>query len=119
MTVADTIKKFGVISVMVTHERDEAYRNCTDICVINDGKSEPVLEIHKMMGQPNTIGAARISGCKNIFEAEKTNDKNVIFLPKLNIYLKSAIRILPKKSRYLKAKSKTPCIMQILQINSL
>lgn len=90
MTVADTIKKFGVISVMVTHDRDEAYRNCEAVCIINDGKSEPVLEIHKMMGQPNTIGAARISGCKNIFEAEKTNDKNVILLPKLNIYLKSA-----------------------------
>ena len=78
MTVVDTIKKFGVISVMVTHDRDEAYRNCEAV-IINDGKSEPVLEIHKMMGQPNTIGAARISGCKNIFEAEKTNDKNVIF----------------------------------------
>ena len=60
------------------------------MCIINDGKSEPVLEIHKMMGQPNTIGAAEFPRCKNIFEAEKTNDKNVIFLPKLNIYLKSA-----------------------------
>ncbi|MEA4973856.1 MAG: ATP-binding cassette domain-containing protein [Candidatus Metalachnospira sp.] len=90
MTVADTIKKFGGISVMVTHDRNEAYRNCSEICVIDEGKSEPVICTHELMSNPMTVGAARISGCKNIYEIEKTVKKDEIFVPKLNIYLKAA-----------------------------
>lgn len=90
MTVADTIKKFGGISVMVTHDRNEAYRNCSEICVIDEGKSEPVICTHELMSNPVTVGAARISGCKNIYKIEKTSKKDEIFVPKLNIYLKAA-----------------------------
>jgi len=90
MTVADTIRKFGGISVMVTHDRNEAYRNCNEICVIDEGKSEPVISTRELMLNPMTVGAARISGCKNIYEIEKTSKKDEIFVPKLNIYLKAA-----------------------------
>ncbi len=93
MTVADTIKKFGGISVMVTHDRNEAYRNCSKICVIDEGKSEPVICTHELMSNPVTVGAARISGCKNIYGIEKTSKKDEIFVPKLNIYLKAARNI--------------------------
>lgn len=90
MTVADTIGKFGGISVMVTHDRNEAYRNCNEICVIDEGRSQPVISTHELMSNPMTVGAARISGCKNIYGIEKTNKKNEIFIPNLNIYLKAA-----------------------------
>ena len=89
MTVSDTIKNFGGLSIMVTHDRNEAYRNCGGICIINDGRTEKILNTKEFMECPKTVGAARISGCKNIYRFEKTQKENVIFVPSLNIYLKT------------------------------
>ncbi|MDD5946050.1 MAG: ATP-binding cassette domain-containing protein [Clostridia bacterium] len=91
MTVSDIIKKFGGISVMVTHDRNEAYRNCSRICIINEGKTERPLSLEEFLNNPNTVGAAGISGCKNIYRFERTDDKNRIFVPELNIYLNTAV----------------------------
>ena len=89
MTVSDTIKNFGGLNIMVTHDRNEAYRNCGGICIINDGRTEKILNTKEFMECPKTVGAARISGCKNIYRFEKTQKENVIFVPSLNIYLKT------------------------------
>lgn len=64
---------------MVTHDRNEAYRNCGGICIINDGRTEKILNTKEFMECPKTVGAARISGCKNIYRFEKTQKENVIF----------------------------------------
>ncbi len=87
MTSADIIKKFGGAAVMVTHDRGEAYRNCSNICIINNGKTERMLHNREFLERPETVGAARISGCKNIYRFEKTDEKKRIFIPELNIYL--------------------------------
>ena len=59
MTVSDTIKNFGGLSIMVTHDRNEAYRNCGGICIINDGRTEKILNTKEFMECPKTVGAAR------------------------------------------------------------
>lgn len=100
MTVSDTIKNFGGLSIMVTHDRNEAYRNCGGICIINDGKTEKILNTKEFMECPKTVGAARISGCKNIYRFERTQKENVIFVPSLNIYLKTDENI-GKNCRYI------------------
>ncbi len=87
MTVSDIIRDFGGLTVMVTHDRNEAYRNCRSICIINEGRTEVILDNNDFMHKPKTVGAARISGCKNIYRFEKTNDDRQIFIPDLNIYL--------------------------------
>ncbi|MCD8035872.1 MAG: ATP-binding cassette domain-containing protein [Clostridiales bacterium] len=87
MTVSDIINDFGGLTVMVTHDRNEAYRNCRRICIINDGKIEVMLNGDEFMHQSKTVGAARISGCKNIYGFVKTNEDRQIFVPELNIYL--------------------------------
>lgn len=87
MTVSDIIKDFGGLAVMVTHDRNEAYRNCQRICIINSGRTEAILNSEEFMHEPRTVGAAQISGCKNIYRIEKTKEDRQIFVPDLNIYL--------------------------------
>ena len=93
MTVSDIIKNFGGLSIMVTHDRNEAYRNCRGICIINEGRTETILNNEEFISAPQTVGAARISGCKNIYKFEKTAEDRQIFIPSLNIYLKTAENI--------------------------
>lgn len=88
MTLSDIMKRFGGIYVMVTHDFGEAYRNCEKICIIDGGKTQNVVEKAEVISSPSSRGAARISGCKNIFEFEKTEKNGIVFVPGLNIRLK-------------------------------
>lgn len=88
MTSSDIIEKFGSLYLMVTHDRGEAYRNCQRICIINDGRTEGVLNKNDFIERPESAGAARISGCRNIFEFRKTEAKDTIYVPALNAHLK-------------------------------
>lgn len=88
MTSLDIIKKFGGMYLMVTHDKGEAYRNCDRICIIDNGKTENILDKYDFIKNPSSTGAARISGCKNIFRAEVTEEKSVVFVPQLGLKLK-------------------------------
>ena len=56
--------------LFVSHSRDEIYRLCDTVCVLNEGKSDPKTTVAELFRAPLTVGAARISGCKNISRAE-------------------------------------------------
>ena len=90
LTVSDIIKNFGGMSIMVTHNKNEAYRNCRSICIINDGRTEDILNTEEFIDNPKTVGAAGISGCKNIYAFEKKTGDSQVFVPGLNISLKTA-----------------------------
>lgn len=53
-------------AVFVSHSRDEVCRLCDSVCVLTDGRSEPVISVAELMRNPGTVSAARLSGCKNI-----------------------------------------------------
>ncbi len=90
LTVSDIIKNFGGMSIMVTHNKNEAYRNCRSICIINDGRTEDILNTEEFIDNPKTVGAAGISGCKNIYACELEAERSRVFVPGLNISLKTA-----------------------------
>lgn len=98
MTVSDIIKNFGGITVMVTHDKNEAYRNCPKICIINDGKTEDIICSKQFISSPQTVAAAKIAGCKNIFKFNKTKENSRIFIPNLNIYIITADDIIDDRS---------------------
>jgi len=56
---------FGGPTVWVSHDRGEVYRNCRRVCVLDRGKSSPVVGWRELMDNPGTVSAARISGCRN------------------------------------------------------
>jgi len=87
MELADTLKAFGGTSVLVSHDRDEIYRNCSRVCVIDNGRSEPVTDVKTLFSNPVTMSAARLSGCKNYARVTSGGALNTLFIPAWNILL--------------------------------
>ncbi|MDR1605008.1 MAG: sulfate/molybdate ABC transporter ATP-binding protein [Gracilibacteraceae bacterium] len=70
MAVTDA---FPGTTLFVSHDRDEAYRMCTRVAVLHDGKIDVLREREDLMRNPETISAARITGCKNFSRARRTD----------------------------------------------
>ena len=65
-----TLAEFPGTTLYVSHNRDEVYRLCAKVCVINNGRSEPVKSVAEFFDAPPTLTAAILSGCKNFSRAE-------------------------------------------------
>ena len=63
--------------LLVTHSRDEAYRMCDAIAVVENGAFEPVRETKALFADPGSFAAARLTGCKNVTRAVKTGEHEV------------------------------------------
>ena len=74
LELADTLRSFPGGAVFVTHDRDEVYRLCDTVCVLNQGRSDPKVGVRQLFAAPATVGAALISGCKNISPARRTGE---------------------------------------------
>ena len=84
----DLLEGYGRGIIMVTHDRDEAYRMCGRLGVIDGGRMEPVKETRELFANPESRAAAQLTGCKNISEARKTGERE-IYVPEWNIRLKT------------------------------
>lgn len=69
LELADTLKAFPGGVVFVTHSRDEAYRMCSQVCVLTAGKSGRTVPTRELFDAPQTLAEAVISGCKNVSDA--------------------------------------------------
>lgn len=63
--LSDTLSQFSGPVVWVSHDRGEVWRNCRRVCVMDGGKSAPVITMEALFHNPETESAARLSGCKN------------------------------------------------------
>ncbi len=63
--------------ILVTHSRDEAYRLCPSLLVMDKG--EKVCQGHgkKLFKSPEYLEAARITGCKNLSPVERLDKEHV------------------------------------------
>ena len=86
MQLKELLKNYGRGVLMVTHDRNEAYRMCDRVAVMNEGKLLTVKETKKLFADPGSVAAAILSGCKNIAAAKKIDDHK-IFVPDWNLYL--------------------------------
>ena len=86
--LADILKAFEGDVIWVSHDRDEVYRNCEKICVLDKGKSGNVKGVKELFENPDTVSAARLTGCKNFAPFEVKED-GMIFIPQWNISLES------------------------------
>ncbi len=64
-----TLAEFNGAVVFVTHDMEEAFRFCTDLLVLKDGKVIASGPKHRLFENPGTVAAARLTGCKNIVPA--------------------------------------------------
>ncbi|MCD8364504.1 MAG: ATP-binding cassette domain-containing protein [Clostridiales bacterium] len=66
--------------LFVTHSRDEVYHLCDRVCVLNEGHVETIQPKKEFFANPETISAARLSGCRNFSRAERIS-AHEIFAP--------------------------------------
>ena len=88
LELSDTLKTFPGGVLFVSHSRDEVYRLCDTVCVLTEGKSDPKETIKELFAAPATLGAALISGCKNISPAEVRPEG--LFCPDWGVTLRTA-----------------------------
>jgi molybdate transport system ATP-binding protein len=66
--------------VMVTHSRDEAYKICDSILVVEDGRVLRRGRTGEVFSDPLSLQAARITGCKNISPVKRTGEREILAL---------------------------------------
>ncbi len=52
--------------VFVTHDRNEAFRMCEELAVLSEGRVDAAGPRHDLFAHPQTLAAARLTGCKNL-----------------------------------------------------
>lgn len=80
MEVSDIMSDYSGTTLLVSHSRDEVYRLCDSVCVINNGKSELAVSVKSLFENPRTLSAALISGCKNYSRVEAQGGTSVVAL---------------------------------------
>lgn len=65
LELAETLDRFPGTVLWVSHDRGEAFRNCSRVCVLDSGRSQEVRTLEELFRRPDTEAAARLSGCEN------------------------------------------------------
>ena len=85
----ELLSGYGRGILLVTHDRDEAFRMCSRIGVMENGRMQAVKGKKELFADPETRAAAVLTGCKNIAEARKTGEREA-YVPAWNIHLTAA-----------------------------
>jgi molybdate transport system permease protein len=64
-----TLASYNGVVVFVTHDMEEAFRFCSDLVVLDSGRVIASGPKHQLFERPETVAAARLTGCKNIVSA--------------------------------------------------
>lgn len=80
LELEDIIKEFGGTTLFVSHNRDEIYRICDRVCVMNRGQFSEAVPIKELFAAPVSREAAYLSGCKNFSDAAVTAAGEVMAL---------------------------------------
>ena len=73
----NSLKDFDGFSVMVTHDRDEAFQFCDELIVLDEGKIIAKGDTYEIFENPKKVQVARLTGCKNISRVEIIDDYHV------------------------------------------
>jgi molybdate transport system ATP-binding protein len=68
--VSELLKLYAGEVLMVTHSRDEIYRFCKRLVVLDKGRSILSGDTRQIFKQPKLLSVARLTGCKNISKCE-------------------------------------------------
>jgi len=70
----ENLASYNGAVVFVTHDMEEAFRFCSDLLVVDEGKVIASGPKHQLFEHPRTVAAGRLTGCKNIVPASRTGD---------------------------------------------
>lgn len=83
MELLEVLNMYQGDILMVTHNRDEIYRFCENIYVLDQGQVVTSGETKQVFKDPKAIAAAKLTGCKNI-EKVKIQSEHSLFVPSWN-----------------------------------
>ena len=75
--VGNLLANFAGTALLVTHNRDEAYRLCKEMIVLNEGQVLRTGSTKAVFADPQSISAARLTGCKNILPCTPLDSRTV------------------------------------------
>ncbi|MEL7649336.1 MAG: ATP-binding cassette domain-containing protein [Sedimentibacter sp.] len=78
--VLELLKFYKGKVIMVTHSRDEAYRFCENLVIIDKGMSVLWGDTKDIFKHPRLLSAARLMGCKNISKCEMLSPTSISLL---------------------------------------
>ena len=90
--VGSLLANFAGTALLVTHNRDEAYRLCKEMIVLNEGKVLRTGSTKAVFADPQSIAAARLTGCKNILPCTPL-DSHTVRLDVWNTTLRLALPV--------------------------
>ena len=75
--VGSLLAGFGGTALLVTHNRDDAYRLCPDMVVMDAGRVLCTGATKEVFADPRSTAAARLTGCKNILPCTRVDSHTV------------------------------------------
>ena len=74
----NALSDFNGVSIMVTHDRNEAYDLCDDVILIDQGKVMRRGSVEEVWKDPGTVEAAKLLGIRNISRIERKNSGTIV-----------------------------------------
>ena len=90
--VGSLLSGFDGTAILVTHNRDEAYRLCPEMVVLDSGRVLRTGHTRDVFADPRSVTAARLTGCKNILPCTRV-DAHTVRLPGWNAPLQLALPV--------------------------
>ena len=78
LELLDLLKNYRGDIILVTHSRDEVYRFCKQLLVLDQGRIIAFGDTKEIFRKPMVVSVARLTGCKNISRAQKTGN-NIVY----------------------------------------
>ena len=75
--VGSLLSNFDGTALLVTHDRDEAYRLCREMIVMDSGEVLRAGTTKDVFADPRRLTAARLTGCKNILPCVRVDEHHV------------------------------------------
>lgn len=86
--IMNVLDSFDGPVLLVSHDRNEAYRLTDRIAVMEDGKIVDEQSKQELFAKPKTLAATLLTGCKNVTRLEEADDGNYMALD-WGVYLKN------------------------------
>lgn len=80
------LAEFSGYAVMVSHDRDEVYKLCPSLLVLQQGAVDSHGATKRLFAYPERVETARLTGCKNIMPATKVAE-HTVYVPDWNLQL--------------------------------
>lgn len=77
LELSRVLQEYEGSTLFVSHSRDEIYRLCDRVCVMDQGTSGPVIPVRQLFEAPESKAAALLSGCKNYSRARPAGEGRV------------------------------------------